>query len=74
MKYLDNYIEKFKASRTVRLAFFKKLGGLVTLIINNIGYFESSLAPTVFGVLLIALGYADLLLREATTKPLPGNK
>jgi uncharacterized membrane protein len=68
------YIEHFKASRTVKLALAKKVAGLVTLILANLSYFEASVTPSVFGCLLIGFGYADYLLRAATTKPLPGNK
>ncbi len=58
---------RFKESRTVRLAFLKKLVGLA---IMNIGYFEDSMTAMAFGLLTMALGMLDYQLRLDTSKEL----
>jgi hypothetical protein len=70
MSWLKKEYKAFKTSKTIRLAYAKKLAGLVSLILSNIGYFESSLAPATFGLVLIGLGAADNHLRKVTTKSL----
>ena len=67
---MKNYIRRFKASRTVRLAFFKSLGGSITIIIASLGYFESAVTPSVFGAITILFGIADYQIRLLTTKKL----
>jgi len=54
----------------VRLALFKKLGGIITIVLANAGYFEGSVTPAQFGSILIVLGAIDHILRTLTTKPL----
>ncbi len=58
---------RLKESRTVRLAFLKKLVGLA---IMNIGYFEDSMTAMAFGLLTMALGMLDYQLRLDTSKEL----
>ena len=67
---MKNYIRRFKASRTVRLAFFKKIGGSITIIIASLGYFENSVTPAVFGAVTILFGIAEYQIRLLTTKKL----
>lgn len=62
------YIQRFKKSRTVRLAFFKALAGVVTIIIANLGYFESSFSAQAFGIITIVLAIVDHVLRVKTTE------
>ncbi len=64
------FIEDFKVSKTIKLAWAKKIGGAVMVITANMGYFEDALTPAVFGSILIALGIIDNLLRQITTQPL----
>ena len=64
------FIEDFKVSKTIKLAWAKKIGGAVMVITANMGYFEDALTPAVFGSILIALGIIDNLLRQITTQSL----
>lgn len=64
------FIEDFKVSKTIKLAWAKKIGGTITVVLANMGYFEDALTPAVFGSILIALGIIDNLLRQITTQPL----
>ena len=63
-------IEDFKVSKTIKLAWAKKLGGAIAVILANMGYFEDALTPVIFGSILIALGIIDNLLRQITTQAL----
>ncbi len=71
MSYLKdkfNIIKRhLKESRTVRLAFLKKLVGLAMM---NIGYFEDSMTAMAFGLLTMSLGMLDYQLRLDTSKEL----
>ena len=57
-------------SKTIKLAWLKKILGVVTVLLANAGYFEASVTPVVFGTILIVLGIADNYLRQVTRKPL----
>ena len=67
---IKRYIENFKKSKTVRMALLKKIGGTLTIIIANLGYFEHAVTPVVFGIVTILFGVADYHIRTLTTKPL----
>ena len=72
MRKLNKWWKKlksdFKASRTVRLAWFKKIIGLLIL---NAALFQDSMSGATFGALMIILGIVDYKLRSVTTKKLP---
>ena len=70
MIILSKYIKNFKQSKTVRLAFLKKLGGVITIILANLGYFEDSVTPAIFGTILIVLGVIDHYIRTLTDSAL----
>ena len=57
-------------SKTIRAAWLKKILGVVTVLLANTSYFESSVTPAVFGTILIVLGITDNILRQVTRKPL----
>lgn len=63
-------IEDFKKSKTIKLAWANKLLGIVSVILVNMGYFETVLTPQVFGAYLIVLGITENWLRQLTRKPL----
>ena len=63
-------ISDISKSRTLQVAWAKKLLGLVSLISANAGYFENSMTGFSFGIFMISLGILDNYLRHITTKPL----
>ena len=63
-------IKRFKASKTVKSAWAKKALGIVSIILANLGYFESSMTPAAFGALLIIFGILDDHLRDLTNQPI----
>ena len=67
---LSKYITHFKQSKTVRVSFIKNLGGVITIILANMGYFEDAVTPVVFGTILIILGVIDHYIRILTTTAL----
>ena len=64
------FIEDFKVSKTIKLAWAKKISGAVMVILANMGHFEDALTPVVFGSILITLGIIDNFLRQITTQAL----
>ena len=71
---IKKYIENFKRSKTVRAAFYKKVAGVLTVILANFGYFEGTLSPTTFaittGVITTLIGIYDYYIRTQTTQAL----
>ena len=67
---MKKYIQNLRKSKTIRIALLKKIGGTVTIIAANMGYFESSLTPVIFGSITIVLGVIDYHIRTVTTKAL----
>jgi hypothetical protein len=67
---MKDALTNIKNSKTLKVAWAKKLLGLVSLIITYSGHFENSMAGWSFGVFMIFLGLLDNYLRHITIKPL----
>jgi len=63
-------VRQFEASKTVKFAWLKIATGAVTTVQSYLGHFEDSTTPAVFGLIAIAVGVADIVLRNMTTEPI----
>ena len=70
MNWLKKEYNAFMNSRTIRIAYIKKLAGLVSVLLAVSGHFEAVIDPVWFGVGLTLLGMADNKLRKITSEPL----
>jgi hypothetical protein len=68
--YLKTEWRKIKASKTLKLAWLKKIAGVVTVLLALSGQFEAQVDPMWFGVIVTLLGLADNKLRKVTATPL----
>ena len=62
--------QNIQNSKTIKLAYLKKLAGLVTFLISISGFVELEISPMWFGIGLAALGMLDDKLRKLTTESL----
>lgn len=72
MDWLKKEYQAIKTSRTIMLAYAKKLAGLVTVLLAVSGHFEGVIDPLYLGVIVTLLGMADNKLRKITTSSLDG--
>ena len=70
MNWLREEIQNFQNSKTIRLAYAKKLLGLVTVVLALSGNFKVLIDPLYFGVGMTLLGMIDDKLRKLTNKSL----
>ncbi len=63
-------IDDFKKSKTIKSADAKTLLGITTVVLANMTYFQDTLSPVVYGMILIGFGIVDRYLRQVTRKPL----
>jgi len=68
--WLKQEWQNIQNSKTIKLAYLKKLAGLVTFLISISGFIEIEIDPMWFGIGLAALGWADDKLRKLTTESL----
>jgi hypothetical protein len=62
--------QNIQNSKTIKLAYLKKLAGLVTFLISISGFVELEISPMWFGIGLAVLGMLDDKLRKLTTESL----
>ena len=70
INWIKKEYENFCNSKTVKLAYAKKLAGVVTFSIGLLPQFQEFISPMWFGVVLYVLGEIDNQLRKVTNKPL----
>jgi len=63
-------IKEIKASKTMRVATAQEWLGYLTILSSNMTYFEGSMAPAIFGGIMVVLGWTMKYLRRVTTQPL----
>ena len=70
INWIKKEYQNFCNSKTVKLAYAKKLAGIVTFLIGLLPQFQGFINPMWLGVMLYVLGEIDNQLRKVTSKPL----
>lgn len=70
MNWLKREYAAIKSSRTIRIAYLKKLAGVVSVVLALSGHFEQAIDPMWFGAGVAILGMLDNKLRKVTTTSL----
>ena len=70
LKRIKLYWKNLKESQTMKEALIAKALGAIMIVEANFHYFEASIEPQTYGIILTLFGFLAAYRRGRTTKPL----